>query len=326
MALSGNKGIALSNNVWSEAQTFGLWGTSQAHLFGNRFEHGKNNALLATLEGSSLVQGNSFVHNHHVACFNQSGGQVLLGNRQTQTGLATFSANEIVDGSITSGEGARGLTTQAFELNAGVRIRLLHNDLYNNSGWSVIPNRAMWPNGASVSVEANRMCSHRRVGGSTIGGDEAVQSEWLHRVGTRDCEAVSTASGVCGQEACHPPVRPRGGIQPLEVGEPGHVSLRWWAADVAAGSVTVLRDINLTAMPAPVAQPDSVRGLTSNGVEKLTTRSLADGGEFVSLHAEGYGVLDVTFITSESEVSGTNGLPLKSDDDATAAATRSIVN
>ena len=113
--------------------------------------------------------------------------------------------------------------------------------------------------------------------------------------------------------------------QPLEGGEPGQVSLRWWAADVAAGSVTVLRDINLTAMPAPVAQPDSVRGLATNGVEKLTTRSLADGGEFVSLHAEGYGVLDVTFIASESEVSGTNGLPLKSDDDATAAATRSIV-
>ena len=72
---------------------------------------------------------------------------------------------------------------------------------------------------------------------------------------------------------------------------------RWWAADVTAGSVQVLRDFNLTAVPRPTALPHAVLGVSQNGtLELVPRRSLVEGGEMVALHASGYGVLDVTFV------------------------------
>ena len=148
VALSGNDRIAFSSNLWLESQTFGLWtagDTNNAvHLFGNSFLRGRNNAIIGVLSGS-VLQGNTFIYNHHVACFNQSGGQMCLNNAQRGPNRAvmTFAANRVIDGVITGGEGdgghnpgpPNGLTTQAFELNAGVQLRLLHNDMWNNSGW-----------------------------------------------------------------------------------------------------------------------------------------------------------------------------------------------
>ena len=49
------------------------------HLFNNEFINGRNNAIIGVLSGS-VLQGNTFVYNHHVACFNQSGGQMCLNN------------------------------------------------------------------------------------------------------------------------------------------------------------------------------------------------------------------------------------------------------
>jgi hypothetical protein len=332
VGLSGNQGVVFSSNVWMESQTFGVWtakDTNDAvHFFNNQFLRGRNNAIIGVLSGS-ILQGNNFVYNHHVACFNQSGGQMCLNNARDGRNRAvmTFSSNRVVDGVITGGEGENGqnpgppggLTSQAFELNAGIQIRLLHNDLWNNSGWSIIPNARLWPGNASVTVEANRMCSHRSAqpNGSTIGGDPAVQSEWLHIVGDRNCEADNfrTPGKICADVECQPPIRPRGGIhrnEPATTDERdnGELTLSWWAADVAVGSVRVLRDFNLSGVPSPLAAPESVRGLNASGVAKLTPRrSLAEGGELIALHARGFGVLDVTFVA-------TNALPpAKTDDD-----------
>ena len=318
VGLSGNYGVAFSSNVWLESQTFGVWtggdSNDAVHLFNNQFLRGKNNAIIGILSGS-VLQGNTFVYNHHVACFNQSGGQMCLtSGGKPNRAVMTFAANRVVDGVITGGEGPDGenpgppggLTSQAFELNAGVQLRLLHNDMWNNSGWSIIPNRARWPNNASVSLQANRMCSHRSAqpNGSTIGGNATEQSEWLHIVGTRNCEAANfmTPGEICADVNCQPPIRPRGGIQHHEPrirnGGEDEVVVHWWASDVTVGSVHVLRDFNVsTGVQSPQALPDSVRGNHFNGSMALTPkRSFAEGGEIIALHAAGYGVLDVTFI------------------------------
>jgi hypothetical protein len=174
-----------------------------------------------------------------------------------------------------------------------------------------------------VTIEANRMCSHRSAqpNGSTIGGNPAQWSQWLHLVGDRNCLADNfhTPGRVCADVGCQPPVRPRGGLQCDEAepasaalkpapptvvttSDPGRlgdrtVQCRWWAIDTQLGSVRVLRDFSLTAMPRPAALPDSVRGLRQNGTALLVPqRSLGEGGEMVALHAKGYGVLDVTLV------------------------------
>ena len=59
-----------------------------------------------------------------------------------------------------------------------------------------------------------------------------------------------------------------------------------------------------------------MRGLNASGVAKLTPRrSLAEGGELIALHAQGFGVLDVTFVA-------TNAVPpaKKTTTSSTAAA------
>ena len=119
------------------------------HFFNNQFLRGKNNAIIGVLSGS-ILQGNNFVYTHHVACFDQSGGQMCLTNARGDRNCAamTFSSNRVVDGVITGEEGENGqnpgppggLTSQAFELNARIQIRLLHNDPWNHSGWSITPN------------------------------------------------------------------------------------------------------------------------------------------------------------------------------------------
>jgi len=75
------------------------------------------------------------------------------------------------------------------------------------------------------------------------------------------------------------------------------VRCEWWASDVVADSVQLLRDFNLTAMPRPTALPDTVRGVRQNGTTEIVPRrSFVQGGEIIALHAVGYGVLDVTVV------------------------------
>lgn len=124
------------------------------------------------------------------------------------------------------------MTSQAFEVNAGIQLRLLHNDMWNNSGGSIIPNRALWPR-------------------NTIGGHNL--SQWLHIVGDRNCMADNffTPGRICADVDCRPPIRPRGGLEP-EQEEPtpanhrssnGEVTVRWWATcmGVAPGWVVLRR-------------------------------------------------------------------------------------
>eukprot|EP01046_Picozoa_sp_COSAG06_P038095 COSAG06_NODE_4367_length_4308_cov_3.246689_4_plen_168_part_00 len=166
------------------------------------------------------------------------------------------------------------------------------------------------------------MCSHRSAqpNGSTIGGLPAERSEWLHLEGDRNCEADSfrTPGKICADVDCQPPVRPRGGVQcdgderassasvatatndsnAIDSSRPpAAVRCKWWASDVVADSVQLLRDFNLTAMPRPTALPDTVRGVRQNGTTEIVPRrSFAQGGEIIALHAVGYGVLDVTVV------------------------------
>ena len=188
---------------------------------------------------------------------------------------------------------------------------------------SIIPNAHLWPNNASVTVEASRMCSHRSTqpNGSTIGGNPAQWNQWLHLEGDRNCLADNfrTPGKVCADKGCQPPIRPRGQLQCDEppsgafglasatithrnprhqsVAQASAVQCQWWAVDVHDGSVHVLRDFNLTAMPRPTALPDTVRGISCNGTASIVPkRSFGEGGEMVALHAVGYGVLDVTLV------------------------------
>ena len=151
-----------------------------------------------------MFQGNDFVHNHHIACFNQSGGQLCLIPPPTTNGTVvapmTFAANRIVNGAITGGDAQsgsqdwRGLSTQAFEINANIQLRLLHNDAYNNSGWSIAANQAAWPGNSSVTLFANRMCSRAPMQApkTTIVGPN--ESAWLHVLGQRNCEVRLTST------------------------------------------------------------------------------------------------------------------------------------
>ena len=90
--LGDNYGVAFTGNVWLESQTFGIWTggdtNSAVNFFGNSFLRGKNNAIIGVLS-DSVLQGNTFVYNHHVACFNQSGGQMCLtsGNHSLYSGV-----------------------------------------------------------------------------------------------------------------------------------------------------------------------------------------------------------------------------------------------
>ena len=163
------------------------------------------------------------------------------------------------------------------------------------------------------------MCSHRSAqpNGSTIGGPPEEWSEWLHLEGDRNCEADNfrTPGKICADVGCQPPVRPRGGVQcdgderassaSIATTANGNASSKvtaavrceWWASDVVADSVRLLRDFNLTAMPRPTALPDAVRGVRQNGTTEIVPRrSFARGGEIIALHAIGYGVLDVTVV------------------------------
>jgi len=258
VAISASHHIAFSHNTWLESQTFGVWVndvgkySSHVHFFGNKFLHGRNNAFIGTLSNSSF-QGNDFVHNHHVACFNQSGGQLDINQKTGPNTNLAIAANRVVDGSITGGDSGQDwhrLSTQAFEIHNGIHVFLLHNDAYNNSGWSTKPNPKNWPNGANITLEANRMCSrcgHARglthtvctgkenpsppdglvpagtkpvakpkdKSGPPAGWCNATDEPWVHRVGEQDrqCEANSNGHGICGDSHCNAPVRPRGWLQ-----------------------------------------------------------------------------------------------------------------
>ena len=153
--MGGVDGITFTKNLWWHHQTFGMWagapgpaGVSASHvkILNNVFWHGQNNAILAPLGNESLVQGNEFIHNHHVSCFNASGGQVALGG---STWLV-FRSNLIADGAITDGDprlkwtgNTTPFATHGFELNDGLTNFSMHNnDIRNNTGWSVIANRS----------------------------------------------------------------------------------------------------------------------------------------------------------------------------------------
>jgi hypothetical protein len=344
VAISASHHIAFSHNTWLESQTFGVWVndvgkySSHVHFFGNKFLHGRNNAFIGTLSNSSF-QGNDFVHNHHIACFNQSGGQLdIIQKTGPNTNLA-IAANRIVDGSITGGDSGQDwhrLSTQAFEIHNGIHVFLLHNDAYNNSGWSTKPNPKNWPNGANITLEANRMCSrcgHARgltrtvctgkenpsppdglvpagtkpvakpkgKSGPPAGWCNATDEPWVHRVGEQDrqCEANSNGHGICGDSHCNAPVRPRGWLQAGTAANGGTL-VSWSVADLDPNSVRVLRNFSLSAVPEPMAVPDAQRGKSGHGSEILhDVPSIVDGGEMVALWAGGYGVLDVTLVAPQ---------------------------
>jgi hypothetical protein len=153
--MGGVDGITFTKNLWFHHQTFGMWagapgpaGVSASHvnILNNIWHHGQNNAILAPLGDKSLVAGNEFVHNHHVSCFNASGGQVALGGSAN----LVFRSNLVADGAIMDGDprfkwagNTTPFSTQGFELNDGlVNMSMHHNDINNNTGWAVIANRS----------------------------------------------------------------------------------------------------------------------------------------------------------------------------------------
>ena len=267
-----------------------------------------------------MFQGNDFIHNHHIACFNQSGGQLCLIPPPTTNGTVvapmTFAANRIVNGAITGGDAQsgsqswRGLSTQAFEINANIQLRLLHNDAYNNSGWSIAANQAGWPGNSSVTLFANRMCSRAPMQApkTTIVGSN--ESEWLHVLGQRNCEGVATAGGLCGSTNCAQPSRPRGRLEIVQNGAGrvegveanGQVKVEWWAADISstAKTIKIVRDFSLASMLHPQELHTAALGSNVSGAAVLTvSKSMAEGGELIALLAEEYGVLDVTVVASD---------------------------
>lgn len=276
--------------------------------------------IIRRILSDSVFQANEFVHNHHIACFNQSGGQLCLIPPQAVDGPTTapitFASNRIVNGAITGGDAQtgsqnwRGLSTQAFEINAGIQLRLLYNDAYNNSGWSIAANQAKWPGSSSVMLAGNRMCSRSPMQPpktTIIGSNE---SEWLH-VGKHNCEGVANAAGgLCGSTKCMQPPRPRGHLTVVknvagrvrDVDGKAQVKVQWWVADVSPSTqIKILRDFNLTAMPHPQELRTTKIGSNVSGAEVLgLSKSMAEGGELIALIAKGYGVLDVDIITVDS--------------------------
>ena len=148
--------ITFSKSLWFHHQTFGLWsgpadpkqgqGANGVHLLNNVFYHGQNNAIIAHLNGS-IFQANKFLHNHHVACFNASGGQVCLGSSTN----VMFRSNVIANGAITDGDprfrsfwssNSTPFQTHGFELTSNlVNMTVKNNDIRNNTGYSIIADR-----------------------------------------------------------------------------------------------------------------------------------------------------------------------------------------
>ena len=139
VSVSTSSNIVFSHNTWLESQRFGVWADPDAmgqysrhvHFFGNQFLHGRNNAFIGTLSDSSF-QGNDFVHNHHIACFNQSGGQLDIIQTPGPNSNLTIAANRVVNGSITGGDSGQDwhkLSTYAFEINSGIHVFLLQRRL-----------------------------------------------------------------------------------------------------------------------------------------------------------------------------------------------------
>ena len=111
VSLVQSRRIVFSDSLWLESNTFGIWAdpdqraaySRDVHFFGNRFLRGQNNAFIGTLSGS-IFQGNEFVHNHHIACFNQSGGQLDILQSAGPNHDLTLATNRVVGGSITGGD------------------------------------------------------------------------------------------------------------------------------------------------------------------------------------------------------------------------------
>ena len=337
VAISTSHHIVFSRNTWLESQRFGVWAKASVanysrhvHFFSNQFVRGRNNAFIGTLSDSSF-QGNDFVHNHHIACFNASGGQLDIIQPPGPNRNLTIAANRVVNGSITGGDSGqdwRKLSTYAFEMNSGIHAFLLHNDAHNHSGWSIYPNSKDWPGGADVTLEANRMCSRCLCGplfpslcvpgrthtvctgkdhpdpqgGYVPGWCNTTEEPWVFRVGEqqRECEANINEHGICGDANCAAPVRPRGMLRTTATAAAAAgVLVSWSVADVDPASVRVVRHFALSEVPQPVAVPAVQRGKSGKGSETLLgVPSAADGGELLALWADGYGVLDVTLAAS----------------------------
>lgn len=141
-----------------------------------------------------------------------------------------------------------------------------------------------------------------------------TEAVWLHRKSPeRECEAQQvTAGSLCGATACAAPVRPRGGwVTPFGGVIAGTCELSWWVADLDPRSVRVLRKFDVSDVPPPIAVLDSLKGKGGTGQAKVDdVPSIADGGEALALWADGYGVLDVMVVASQSTTEAT----LKTDD------------
>jgi hypothetical protein len=334
--------VLFSDNLWLESNTFGVsaWAdpegySTNVHFFGNRFIDGQNNAIIGTLS-HSILQGNEFVHNHHIACFNASGGQLDILQPPRPNHNLTLSANRVVDGSIDGGDsGWEDKSTYAFEINPGIHAYLLHNDAVNNSGWSIFPNNKGPPGsdwkpqetlgGANVTLEANRLCSQCLCGprfpnlckpGKTFtvcgarrgmegSGDYCNTSEaaWLYRASPeRECEAQQvTVGSLCGVTDCAAPVRPRGGwVTPFGGVVDRDCELSWWVTDLDPRSIRVKRKFVLSDLPPPIPVPASLKGKGGKGKTQVDgVPSMVDGGEVLALWADGYGLLDVMMVASK---------------------------
>ena len=79
--------------------------------------------------------------------------------------------------------------------------------------------------------------------------------------------------------------------------------LSWWVADLDPRSVRVLRKFDVSDMQPPTAVPNALKGKGGTGKAEVDgVPSMTDGGEVLALWADGYGVLDVMMVASQSNL------------------------
>ena len=167
-----------------------------------------------------------------VSCFNASGGQVALG----QSTNLEFRSNVIADGAITDGDprfraqwttDSTPFQTHGFELTDElVNFTITHNDIRNNTGYSIIADRTTsdftqywnttckapaghyafcpgnwgYPLNDSVHLQANRLGS---VGNTTIGQFGSATSGAGRTLCANPCAHTSHARHVLSHQLPH---------------------------------------------------------------------------------------------------------------------------
>ena len=289
VALNGAHGATFTKNLWLEHQITGMWSCADVsvgvRLLNNEWRDGQNPAIMGNFDNGT-IQGNVFRHNHHVSCCNSSGGQVALGGsapfHRAEDNMTWVRSNLIEDAAINDGSPAlypavpgkpRYPPAHGFELNDGLSLAIYHNDVRNNSGWSIIANRSpsdfnttcpnsfcpgfSYPVNSTVSFGDNRLCSdiESTAGIPTVCGNPYVcnvsTGPWLHPA-PGNCHG----GAACG---CSRPLRPRGQISAAHCsGVSGcTMEVRWFVLDFAAA--TPLRVVVHDSAASPGAAPVKVR-------------------------------------------------------------------